>query len=211
MRLFRKKVFINCPFDKEYRLLLNSLLFTISYLGFEPTLSETKSSSDIRIQQIKNLIRDSDYGIHDLSRCRIQKITDSPRFNMPFELGLDMGCLEYGNRNQKKKKILILEKEKYFYQKVLSDIAGQDIRNHNDDPQIIIEIIRDWFSTLDDNKKYDSPTKIWNAFNNFNSTVIKNLVREGYNKDQIMKLPVSNFIRFAKKWIKSRKVKLRIN
>lgn len=138
MLMRRKKVFINCPFDKEYRLLLNSLLFTILYLGAEPSISETRSSSNIRINKIKELIAEAEYGIHDLSRCRLKKISELPRFNMPFELGLDIGSLEYGNRKQKQKKILILEREKYFYQKVLSDISGQDIRNHNDKP---IELI----------------------------------------------------------------------
>ena len=197
----RKKVFINCPFDKEYRLLLNSLLFTILYLGAEPSISETKSSSDIRINKIKELIAEADYGIHDLSRCRLKKISELPRFNMPFELGLDIGSLEYGNRKQKQKKILILEREKYFYQKVLSDISGQDIRNHNDKPIELIEIIRDWFSTLNEKKKYDSPTKIWNAFNKFNKDFLKRSKEDGYRKDRIMKLPLSSYISSAKKWI----------
>ena len=201
MLMRRKKVFINCPFDKEYRLLLNSLLFTILYLGAEPSISETKSSSDIRINKIKELIAEADYGIHDLSRCRLKKISELPRFNMPFELGLDIGSLEYGNRKQKQKKILILEREKYFYQKVLSDISGQDIRNHNDKPIELIEIIRDWFSTLNEKKKYDSPTKIWNAFNKFNKDFLKRSKEDGYRKDRIMKLPLSSYISSAKKWI----------
>ena len=201
MLMRRKKVFINCPFDKEYRLLLNSLLFTILYLGSEPSISETKSSSDIRINKIKELISEADYGIHDLSRCRLKKISELPRFNMPFELGLDIGSLEYGNRKQKQKKILILEREKYFYQKVLSDISGQDIRNHNDKPIELIEIIRDWFSTLNEKKKYDSPTKIWNAFNKFNKDFLKRSKEDGYRKDRIMKLPLSSYISSAKKWI----------
>lgn len=201
MLMRRKKVFINCPFDKEYRLLLNSLLFTILYLGAEPSISETRSSSDIRINKIKELIAEAEYGIHDLSRCRLKKISELPRFNMPFELGLDIGSLEYGNRKQKQKKILILEREKYFYQKVLSDISGQDIRNHNDKPIELIEIIRDWFSTLNEKKKYDSPTKIWNAFNKFNKDFLKRSKEDGYRNDRIMKLPLSSYISSSKKWI----------
>lgn len=197
----RKRAFINCPFDREYRPLLNSILFTLLYLGLEPLISETRSSSDIRIHKIKELLAKADYGIHDLSRCRIKKITELPRFNMPFELGLDMGSLEYGNKKQKQKKILILEREKFFYQKILSDISGQDIRNHNDNPVEVIEIIRDWFSTLNKYKKYDSPTNTWNAYNNFNKFFIKSLKKEGYISDQIMRLPISNFISSSKKWI----------
>jgi len=200
-----KKIFINCPFDKEYRKLLSPLVFTILYSGFEPEISETKSSSDIRIIQIKKIIRDSDYSIHDLSRCRPKKISDPPRFNMPFELGLDIGCLEYGNKKQRKKKILILEKDKYFYQKFLSDIAGQDIRNHNNKPIEVIEIIRDWFSTLNEKKKYDSHVIIWNYYNDFIDSLIKRLEKEGYKKDRVMILPFTEFVGYARKWIKEKK------
>lgn len=200
-----KKIFINCPFDKEYRKLLSPLVFTILYSGFEPEISETKSSSDIRIIQIKKIIRDSDYSIHDLSRCRPKKISDPPRFNMPFELGLDIGCLEFGNKKQRKKKILILEKDKYFYQKFLSDIAGQDIRNHNNKPIEVIEIIRDWFSTLNDKKKYDSHVIIWNYYNDFIDSLIKRLEKEGYKKDRVMKLPFTEYNGYARKWIKEKK------
>jgi len=200
-----KKIFINCPFDKEYRKLLSPLVFTILYSGFEPEISETKSSSDIRIIQIKKIIRDSDYSIHDLSRCRPKKISDPPRFNMPFELGLDIGCLEYGNKKQRKKKILIHEKDKYFYQKFLSDIAGQDIRNHNNKPIEVIEIIRDWFSTLNEKKKYDSHVIIWNYYNDFIDSLIKRLEKEGYKKDRVMKLPFTEFVGYARKWIKEKK------
>jgi hypothetical protein len=203
MPLPRKKIFINCPFDKEYRNILNSLLFTIIYFGFEPAISETRSSSDIRINQIKKIIKNSDYSIHDLSRCRPKNNSDPPRFNMPFELGLDIGCLEYGNYKQRRKKILILEKEKYFYQEFLSDISGQDIQNHNDKPIQAIEKIRDWFSVIIKKKTFESPGKIWNYYNDFNDSLIKRLQDEGYKKDRVlicqslnsMDMPVNGFWR----------------
>ena len=65
---FDSNVFINCPFDEESSPLLKTLVFTIIYLVLEPKISITKSGSNIRINQIKNLIKDSKYSIHDLSR-----------------------------------------------------------------------------------------------------------------------------------------------
>ncbi|MBS1517955.1 MAG: hypothetical protein JSS91_07695 [Bacteroidetes bacterium] len=197
----RKNVFINCPFDIEYRPILNSILFTLIYIGAMPILSETISSSDIRIIKIKKLIAEADFSIHDISRCRIKKISELPRFNMPFELGLDIGSIYYGNKRQKQKRILILEKDKYFYQKILSDISGQDIFNHNDKPIKVIEIIRDWFSVLN-KKKYDSLEKIWNYYNDFNDSLIISLQKEGCKKNRILKLPVTEFIGYAGKYIK---------
>lgn len=96
-----------------------------------------------------------------------------PRFNMPYELGLDTGCLEYGIEKLRTKQLLILETEKYHYQKVLSDIAGQDIENHNDDPYTLIEKVRNWFSSLSVRKSYPSPTYVWSACNQFRVSLIE--------------------------------------
>src|SRR4051794_23511483 len=120
---FKTNVFVNCPFDEDYVSLLRPLVFTILYLKFSPLISQMKSSSTIRINQIKNHIRNSKYGIHDLSRSYPTKRTELPRFNMPYELGLDIGSAEYGENALKSKKVLILEKERYHSAKVLSDIA----------------------------------------------------------------------------------------
>ncbi len=198
---FQSNVFINCPFDNEYRLLLKPLLFTVLYLGYKPRMSQTQSSSDIRINQIKSYIRDSKFGIHDLSRCRALKLGELPRFNMPYELGLDIGCLEFGARKLKTKKILILETERFHYQKVLSDIAGQDIENHNDDPKILVRKIRNWFSSLSTRKSFASSTEIWTAYNQFCSDLVEEL--KGYSSEDIDEMPIDEFIKFSRRWIVS--------
>jgi len=66
---FETNVFINCPFDKEYKPLLRALLFVVIDCGFEPRIaSESIDSGEIRVEKIKNLIKASRYSIHDLSR-----------------------------------------------------------------------------------------------------------------------------------------------
>ena len=91
-----------------------------------------------------------------------------PRLNMPYELGLDVGAAEYGNGRLKSKRALILDTERYHYQRVLSDIAGQDIENHNDNPHTLIIKVRNWISTQSA-VTIIGPTEIWTAFNQFNS------------------------------------------
>jgi len=46
---FGNSVFINCPFDDEFKPLLNPLLFCILQLGLEPLVSQTDSSADERV------------------------------------------------------------------------------------------------------------------------------------------------------------------
>ena len=86
---YEKNVFINCPFDEEYLSLLRPILFTIIYLGFIPRVPlESFDSGEPRFNKICELIKQSRYGIHDLSRIKARKKGEYFRFNMPFELGL---------------------------------------------------------------------------------------------------------------------------
>lgn len=145
---FEKNVFINCPFDKEYDQLLKPLIFCLLYIGLEPCISATRSSSHIRILEIMKLMETSKYSIHDISRCEPLNPGDLPRFNMPYEMGLDIGCMRFGNEQMKEKLCLIVEKEKNRYDKIISDISGQDIKEHGDDPKILIARVLEWLDTV---------------------------------------------------------------
>ena len=50
----------------------------------------------------------------------------------------------FGKDEQRKKKCLILDKNPYSYQQFMSDISGQDIEAHENDPKKAIRIVRDW-------------------------------------------------------------------
>jgi hypothetical protein len=153
-------IFINCPFDNEYFELLKPLLFTIIYLHKTPLISETKDSGKNRLEQIIFLMEQSKYSIHDLSRIEGKK----PRFNMPLELGIDL----YIKRLEqfKGKQILILEGKKYSLKSIISDIAGNDTKHHNNDPYEIIRCIRDWFFSAIEIIDI-AYTEIWKQYNDF--------------------------------------------
>ena len=195
---FSNNVFINCPFDNEYKPLLQALVFTVCYLEHKPLISMTMSSSTVRIQQIKNYIRKSKFGIHDISRNNQQSSADLPRFNMPFELGLDIGASEYGSKLLKRKRALILDKDRYHFQKVISDISGQDIEDHANDPKILIRKVRNWFSNQTDST-IPGPTIIWNAYNQFNADLKSNLSNI-YTDEDFDEMPIGDFIKFANDW-----------
>jgi hypothetical protein len=199
---FESNVFLNCPFDDDFRTLLQPLVFTVLYFELEPKISRTQSSSYIRINQIKQHIRESKFGIHDLSRSKPMKRNELPRFNMPYELGLDIGCSEYGGRKYRDKRILILETERYHYQKVISDIAGQDIENHDDDPATLVRKVRNWFSTADNTTTYPRANIIWIGYNQFYDDMTRTLSAEGFTAAEIEDMPISDFIKFARRWIK---------
>jgi hypothetical protein len=119
-------VFINCPFDKDYEPVLFAIVFTVIECGFTARCAlEAEDTGPTRIDKIYSLIEDSRFGVHDISRVEHDASHDLPRFNMPFELGIFLGARRFGGRNQSRKRCLVLEAEKYRYQKFLSDIAGQ--------------------------------------------------------------------------------------
>jgi len=90
---FERYVFINCPFDDEYVPIFEAVVFAVHDAGFRPKCArERLDSSEIRLQKIVDLIRSSRYSIHDLSRTELDQATALPRFNMPLELGIDLGC-----------------------------------------------------------------------------------------------------------------------
>jgi hypothetical protein len=102
-------------------------------------------SGEPRIDKIVEQIQQSKFSIHDLSRIESLNKEELYRLNMASELGIDFGYRLFAEGEAKSKKFLILEKERYRYLKALSDIAGSDIKNHNDEPEDLVREVRNWF------------------------------------------------------------------
>ncbi len=141
-------VFLNCPFDEDYRPIFEAIVFTIIDCGFTCRCAlESDNSAETRIQKITDMIGSCRLGIHDLSRVQLDAHSQLPRFNMPFELGLFIGAKKYGAARHRSKSCLILEGERFSYQKYLSDLAGHDTRAHQGDPHLAMDIVIKWLQT----------------------------------------------------------------
>jgi hypothetical protein len=163
-----RSVFINCPFDDRYRSIFEAIIFTVHDCGYiARSALEFSDSSTTRIDKIVDLIGRCRFGIHDLSRTDLSEDYGLPRFNMPFELGIFLGAQKFGGKAQKRKRYLILDRERFRYQRFLSDIAGQDIQAHGDRPEQAVRAVRTWLS--DQNRAAASPGSrtIWNRFREF--------------------------------------------
>ena len=149
-KAYARQVFLNCPFDKEYRPLFEAIIFTVLAAGFVIRCSrERDDAGETRIGKIVEIIRQSKFGIHDISRVELDPVNQLPRFNMPLELGLFLGAKSYSTlRRQQNKRCLILDTDPYRYQKSISDIAGQDIRSHGDQSENVIGKVRNWLATV---------------------------------------------------------------
>lgn len=77
-----------------------------------------------RLDRIITLIESCRYSIHDLSRVELDPTPPpTPRFNMPFELGL---AVEFARFDPGKHTWFLFETEKFRIQKSLSDLNGTD-------------------------------------------------------------------------------------
>jgi hypothetical protein len=142
-----RSVFINCPFDNSYRPLLRAACFAILACGYAPRCAlDISDSGAVRLTEIVRMIAGCDFSIHDISRVELDARTQLPRFNMPLELGADLGLRLEGPALQRRRKTLILDAEAHRYDVSLSDISGMDIEAHSNDPETVIRRIRDWLN-----------------------------------------------------------------
>jgi hypothetical protein len=144
---YDRNVFINCAFDDSFLEIFRAIVFAVHDCGFIVRCAlETGNANGVRIEKIVKIIEQCKYGIHDLSCVEITENSPLPRFNMPYELGIFMGCKSFGDVHHKKKDFLVLDSKAHRYKILISDLAGYDFPPHNNDPLTVISIIRDWLS-----------------------------------------------------------------
>ena len=200
MNQYEKNVFINCPFDDEYRSLLHPLLFTLIYLDFNPRIAlERANSAEPRFNKICQLIEESKYSIHDLSRIQATKKGEYFRLNMPFELGLDIGARIFNPSKHKEKFCLILEEEKYRFQAALSDLSNSDIKHHNGEAVNVVKAVRKWFAE-NGFTELPSASSIWYNFNDFMTDFHEKRTNEGFSREDIYDIPAKELITYMIDW-----------
>lgn len=164
---YDRNVFINCPFDERYRPLFRALLFAIVECGFNPRSAlDVTDASEVRIQKIYRIVAACRLGIHDLSRTGLDPVSQLPRFNMPLELGIFLGAKFLGEGVQKSKACLVFDEQPYRYQVYLSDVAGQDLDWHKNDPRQLLTRVRDWLASLSD-KHLPAGSVVWDRYATF--------------------------------------------
>ncbi len=137
------------------------MIFTIVSCGFKPRCAlEVIDGAATRISKIEKLIEDCQLGIHDISRTELDAASGLPRFNMPLELGLFLGAKRYGDAVQRQKKCLVLDVERYRFQRFMSDIAGQDIEAHGGQIGEIINRVRAFLNSASRGAPLAGPANI---------------------------------------------------
>jgi len=88
----RSDVFLNVPYDGPYADLYLAFIAGLCGFGLTPRATLEIPGGEPRLDRIVRLIRRCRYSFHDLSRVELDpRPPRTPRFNMPFELGLTLG------------------------------------------------------------------------------------------------------------------------
>lgn len=80
------------------------------------------------------------------------------------------------------KSCLILETRQFDYRRALSDLSSVDVKHHKDDPQKLVNGVRDWFVEIFKEKNVSSATSLWHDFNIFAADFNENRAAAGFEK-----------------------------
>jgi hypothetical protein len=118
----RKSVFLNIPYDPQFTRQYLSYITAVSALSLVPEAT-LGIAGNRRLDRIAGLIERCTYSIHDLSRVQLDRHAPrTPRFNMPFELGLAVAWAQAHPQH----KWFVFESVRRRLNKSLSDLDGTD-------------------------------------------------------------------------------------
>lgn len=193
-------VFVNCPFDEDFEPIFQAIAFCIVELGFYPRLApENTDNAAARLDRIADLIRESKFAIHDLTRCKSSKAGEYARLNMPFELGLDHASRRFGQAPLTDKRILVLEHTRFDYQQALSDIAGWDIQSHDGDHEKAVRKVRSWL-VAQAGAPAIGASLIQGKYIAFQEWYWERELAAGSSEEDIREYPTTEFVRAMHEW-----------
>src|ERR1700730_12032244 len=124
--------FLNVPYDDAFQDLYLAYIAGITAFGLVPRATLEIPGGERRLERIQRLVRGCQYSFHDLSRVELDpKYPATPRFNMPFELGL---AVMSARCHRAKQTWFVLEAKSRRVEKSLSDLNGTDVYVHGGSP-----------------------------------------------------------------------------
>ena len=136
-RLLNRNVFLNVPYDDQFSGLFVAYVAGLITLGLEPRASLEIPGGESRLDRIIQLISECSQSVHDLSRVELDLAEPhTPRFNMPFELGIVVGW--HHNHQGPAHTWSVFEANERRLKKSLSDLAGTDAYVHHGTPKGVL-------------------------------------------------------------------------
>lgn len=154
-------VFINCPFDDDYRPVMDAIVFSTVCCGFLPRSAlESGGVAIPRMERIARCVLSSRYSIHDLSRCKGEGDHNFARFNMPLELGIAMGRSLSAKTADEEHDWLLLVPKGHSYMQFASDLAGYDAKQYEVTAESVVPAVMSWLMTRSNASPGPTPKRV---------------------------------------------------
>ncbi len=106
----------------------------------------------------------------------------------------------FGGRSRQVAHFFVLDIEQYRYQKFISDIAGQDIRSHDGNPDRAIRAVRNWLATASKREDLPGGTDVINRYARFQTDLPRTCEKAKLDPDDLTFSDLSNTIA---SWLKT--------
>jgi hypothetical protein len=140
-------VFLNIPYDQKSERLYLAYIAGLCAFGLVPRAALEIPRHTGRLSHILALLGACPFALHDLSRVELDRRPPcTPRFNMPFELGLSVALRSLGPR---KHVWFVLEAKDHRLAKSLSDLNGIHPHIHHGKAAGIFRVLANIFVRRD--------------------------------------------------------------
>jgi hypothetical protein len=120
----RAEVFLNLPYDSKFQNQYVAYICAVRAFGMDPRVTLEIAGGARRLDRIFSLIQGCEFSVHDLSRVELTGTKPrTPRFNMPFELGL---AVAWEKLHPGRQVWFVMEGLNHRLAKSLSDLNGTD-------------------------------------------------------------------------------------
>jgi hypothetical protein len=158
-----RSVFLNVPYDEHFEPLFLAYIAGLAAFGLTPRAAVEITGGGRRLDRIFDLIRDCRYSIHDLSRVQLDSRPPvTPRFNMPFELGLVVG---WTNALPRRHTWFVFEARPHRLEKSISDLRGTDAHIHDARPAGVFREVCNAFARQGSAPSIDQMRYIYRGLN----------------------------------------------
>lgn len=150
-----RSVFLNIPYDDRFKRLYLAYISGLIHLGLTPRATVEIPGGTNRLKKILDLIRSCQYSIHDLSRVQLDPVVPrTPRFNMPFELGLAVALAAIDPAPHE---WFVFESVPRRVSKSLSDLGGTDANIHHGTVEGVMRELGNSFVRQSQDKRFSVP------------------------------------------------------
>ncbi len=162
-------VFLNLPYDVKFEPLFLAYIAGVSAFGMLPRTPLEIPGGGRRLDNIFDQLRSCRYSIHDLSRVQLSRAAPrTPRFNMPFELGLAVAHRKEGGTHT----WFVFEEVEHRLSKSLSDLDGSAVYLHHGKPKGVLAELSNAFIRSDRQPTLDQMRAIYRGLTTAKKTIL---------------------------------------